>query len=569
MNSSEYVVRYLAARNVKKVFGIIGSAMYTLFTALGETEGIDYICPLHEQAAGMGADAYARVTNQLGVAVGTIGPGATNMLTACAGSYLDSVPVLYLIGVNGQNSTRGDIPIRSYSFQEIEIMKMFEPITKYCAIVKSPDDIKDILNQAFDAALSGRKGPVAVFLPEDVMYADTNLDLQIEEKDYDVSQAKAEPKQIEECVSLLKKAKRPLLLFGAGVIQSNCEEEARKLIKRLGCPVALSYPARPLIDSDDALNVGSIGIFGTRSGNWAMQNADLILCIGIRLEPYVIGNAKEFGKNADIIVVDVDPSELEKFSTKGPKIHRLIESDAGNFIRQFNAYDIDPIVDSDAIHAWIATINDWKKSYPICSEEYYSETDVNPYVFMDELSKQLERDDIITTDTGLSCVWVGQAFRFKEGQKWLSQFAFSAMGYSLAAAIGAALADDKRVICITGDGGLQMNIQEFASAIYHNLDLKIFTVCNEGYGLIQKTQDDFNKGHYATDRENHVPLPNSGEIARAYGFRVFDIYENDRLAEKIHEVITAKGPVFCSVHVPMTKKITPRVKGGDLMNMIK
>ena len=566
MNTSEYIAKYLANRGIRHVFGIIGSAMYTLFTALGETEGIDYICPLHEQAAGFCADGYSRITNNVGIAIGTVGPGASNLITACAGSYLDSIPVIFLVGVNSTTSNKGKIPIRSYLFQEIDTEALFEPITKRVITVYNPDSIRECLDNAFSIATSERKGPVAILLPENTMYAETKAVLDgigIYSKDDAVHQFDNN-EEIKNCCKLLQDAKKPLFLLGAGIHLSNCEQTAVKLIEKIGCPVAFSYPARDLLPLSHELNVGSIGIFGSRSGNYALQSADVIICVGTRLDPYIIGNPKQFAPNAKIIVVDIDQEEINKYKVKGPIVYKTINCDAKYFFSELYKDSFPSLLGKCE---WIEKIKNWKDKYPLVFPEYKSEPEINPYYFIDRLSMLLDSNDIIVTDTGLSAVWVGQSFSFKKGQRWISQFAFSSMGYALPAALGAFFASNRRVICITGDGGLQMNIQEFASIAYHSPNIKIFAICNDGYGLIQKTQDDFNKGHYATDREHHVPIPDSGAIAAAYGIKTNDVHCNKDIDDVINQVLQTDDPCFCSVHIPIGKRISIRVKSGNLTNM--
>lgn len=566
---SRYIAKHLSESGIKHVFGITGTSVNMCFVSLGEQEGIDYVCPMHEQAASMGADGYARVGNCLGVALGTSGPGTSNMLTGCAGAYMDSVPILYLVGQASTDSSKMGRMLRHYGFQELEAVKIFNQVTKYVTSVDNPYMIKYELEKAIHIAMIGRKGPVMLVLPENVLYADIEIDKLIpyEHNHEQVSVRKDMQDVFEYCLASLRKAKRPLILFGAGVHRGNAEKEARELVRFLNCPVGMTYPARDLLDYEDSLNIGSIGNFGSRSGNFAVQASDMLLCVGARMDRYVTGNPTNFATSAQKIFVDIDEEELEKHLSYGIKPSKTICADSKIFLEGLLLYCKSRSDWNIDYSNWIKRINKWKEKYVLCEKQYFEEKEVNPYVFMKVLATKLNSRDHIFTDSGLSAIWMGQAFEFKEGQRWHTQFSYSAMGYSLPAAIGASFALDERIICITGDGGLHMCIQELASVRYNKKPVKIFVICNDGYGLIQKTQDDYNNGHYATDEENHVPFPNCEEIARAYGLTTFDIYTNSELEMEIEKVLELDGPVFCSVHIPISKKIVPRVKGGRLDNM--
>lgn len=572
MTTSEYVVKHLADRGVNHVFGIIGSVMYGIFTALGETEGIEYICPLHEQAASMGADGYSRATGKIGVAIGTTGPGITNLVTGCAGAYADSIPVLYIVGQPAKTATKQNLPIRYYAFQEIDTEKVFSSITKYIGYVDQPEYIKYEIDKAMDIAMSGRKGPVVIMLPEDIMYLDIDTILLKEyetERNLTELNYKAQEHMIDACLERIVKSKKMLLLFGAGVHASAAEEEARKLVKALGCPVVMTYPARDIIAGEDSLNAGSIGIFGSQSGNRALQEADLLIGIGVRLDRFITGTPQNFASNAYKIMVDIDKGECEKYREFGLSVDKVITSDAKVFLHTICSKIEKNRNRLPSFTFWNKQIADWKIQYPVYRDEYESEPELNPYYFMKHLSKHMKGDEFIVSDTGLSAAWIGQAFDFKVGQRWFMQFGFSAMGYALSAAIGVSFATDNLVVGITGDGGLQMSIQELSTLSYWNRNVKLFVICNDAYGLIQKTQDDYNKGHYGTDREYHVPFMDIGKIAEACHIPVLKIEKNEEIDRVLDNALNSAGPLVCCVHVPVSKKISPRVVQGDLMNMKK
>lgn len=568
-NVSYYVVEYLRDYGVKYAFGVIGSAMYRIFQALGETEGIDYVCPLHEQAVSMGADGYARSADTLGVAIATCGPGTTNLMTGCGGAYTDSIPILYLVGYPNMNGTRRDMPIRHLAYQEFDIVGMFKPVTKYVKLVEKPEDIKYELQKAISIAMTGRKGPVMLVLPENVMFSEVETEelAEYDEGESAVTGTDDFRTAAEYAFTLLKDAKHPVLLFGGGVRGAGAVDEARHLVQAVGCPAAMTYPMRDMLDFRDPLNTTSVGIFGTRPGNFAIQAADAIIGIGTRMEGYLTGAAKDFAPRAKKVVIDIDRNELEKLPKIGIDTDKRFCVDAKEFITELLSIVLENKEQVPDWSAWINKVNGWKEKYPIVEPSYFDEKATNPYVFFKELSDQLGDTDRIVVGSGFACAWVGQAFDFKKGQRWIMQYSIGAMGYGLPAAIGASFATDDRVVMVTGDGSLQMSINELATVEYYHKNIKIFIICNEAYGLIQKTQDDWNCGHYGTDRKNHVPLPDSSAVAQAYGLPVFHINENADAKRVIGEVLAAEGPSFCSVHIPVENKIPVRSKGGRLDNL--
>lgn len=553
-----------ARGGVKLVFGVTGTTVNMLFVTLEREEGIDYVCPLHEQGGSFGADGYARVSGELGVAIATSGPGATNMLTGCAGAYTDGIPVLYIFGQAAKS--KGTVSTRFFGFQEIDLESIYKPVTKYAKEVRAAEDVRYEMEKAINLANSGRKGPVALIFPEDVLYEQVDGELL---RGYDNDEVKCDIKEDEQenkekvrkCMTKLQNSTRPLLLYGAGIHRACAEMLARIFAERANIPVVMTFPARDLLDSGHPLNAGPIGVFGSKSGNNALSESDFVLAIGVRFDRQVTGIPSLFCRSARMVVVDYDKNELKKLNGIGIEADG-IEMDAGRFFEIMNDMLAESGIDPEKRTDWVSYIKNLKIVNPICKAEYEKEPDLNPYYFMEKLSGCLDRSDIIFSDTGLSTVWIGQAFRFQEGQRWHTQFSYSSMGYALPAAIGGSFATDGRIICICGDGGLQMSIEELAVLKGYNRDVKVFCVANDGYGMIQKTQDDFNNGHAATDRTHHVLLPDSLKIARAYGLDTYEIKTNRECTFIIRQMLESKEPAFCLLHIPMKKKISPRVKAG-------
>lgn len=569
VNVSIQIVKHLQKKGIENVFGVIGSSMIRVFQGLGETEGIDYVCPLHEQGASMAAEAYARRTGKIGVALATCGPGATNTVTGCAGAYTDSIPVLYLIGHPNYNQLKKDLPIRFYAYQEFDLVRIFEPVTKYAVMVEKASDVLYEIDKAMDIALTGRKGPVMVAIPQDIIYSDIcenefkqyKIQTAVPHADQGVQNSQTAAKKTYE---LLKEARRPILLYGAGVNNAGGRDIAKKLAERMNCPIALTYPMRDMLDYNHPLNCQSVGIFGTRGGNFAIQGADLLICVGTRMDNMLTGTASEFGKRAKKVIIDIEQGELDKLDYFGYQFDGKYKCDAKLFLSELNKL----ISDGEFNFApWMQRIREWHAKYPLITEKEYNEKTTNPYVFFEKLATQMNRKDDLVIGSGFACSWAGQSFKFLEGQRWIMQFAIGAMGYGLPAALGTSYGSDGRIIMVTGDGSVQMTIQEMATIKFYNRNVKIFIICNEAYGLIQKTQETYNVGHYATDREHHLPLPDTTALAKAYGYKTYDIYENAEIENILQQVLNDEGPVYCAVHVPVEKKMILQVR-GSLENMV-
>jgi len=368
---------------------------------------------------------------------------------------------------------------------------------------------------------------------------------------------------LEECVRLMNEAKRPVLAFGWGVHLSQAEEEAKEFIDRLGFPVVLTWAMRHLIPEDHPQAVGSFGTHGTRYGNFTVQNADLVIVIGTRLDTKGAGSPLvSFARGAKKIIVEIDQAELKKFSVFGEGSSILIQADAKDFLQKIKSHL--PQLQLQDISAWKNQVALWKKSYPICPGGNYKQKTVNPYVFVKALSKATPDGVTMFLDTGCAVGWMGQAFEFKKDQKFYSAFNNTPMGYGLPAAIGASFALNKKmVVCISGDGGLQMNIQELATVVRHQLPIKIILLNNHGYSMIQQTQQQWLGARYhASSVSGGLAFPDFVKVARAYGFKTLSIAKNEELVTKLRKVFTLPGPVFCNVEIPARHGMIPQVKFG-------
>lgn len=559
MKLSDYVTSFLVEQGVRHVFLITGGAAVHLVDSIGRNPDINHICTQHEQAAAMAAEAYSRVTQSLGVALTTSGPGATNLVTGVCCAYFDSIPTLFITGQVPRSQLKKDYLVRQLGFQETDVVSMFKSITKSAVLVDSPERIKYLLEQAVHLAKSGRPGPVLVDIPDDIQRAEVEPD-QLESFTPEEEAKKGIP--VDDAIGLLQRSKRPVVILGGGVKLAKAQDSAREFVEKLKFPVALTWAGMDLFPSNHPLVIGGFGVSSPRWGNFAVQNSDLILAVGTRLDTHETGdNLSTFAREAKKIVVDVDRGELDKYKRRGLKANIIIEADAKDF---FNAINDKLDIPRQDIRGWMSRIVGWKGKYPICPREYLMQEEVNPYVFMDFLSDASSKGDILITDAGATLTWTMQGLRVKEGQRLFSAFNHSPMGYALPASIGASFADPtNNVICITGDGGMQINIQELATIVRHRLPIKIFLMDNRGYGIIRQTQDTWLGSKYeASSEEGGLALPGFIEIAKAYGIKTETINNHRELWAKITGVVNTKDAVLCSVRVNPSTKITPKLTIG-------
>lgn len=564
MKLSDVVAAFLAEQGIKHVFAISGGASLHLIHSIAETPGTSYICPQHEQAGAMAADGYARVSAGLGCAVATSGPGATNLITGICCSYYDSVPVLYLTGQVASFRSKGDTGVRQIGFQETDMVDICRTITKYAVLVKDPYRIRYELQKAVTIARAGRPGPVLVDIPDDIQRMDiVESRLAEYEPEADAGVPGVSDAVLDECLAAVRTAKRPVLLFGWGVHLARAEAEARELARMLGVPVVMTWAALDLLPYEDRLAIGGFGTHGVRCANFAVQNADLVLSVGSRLDTKATGTPPStFAREARIIMVDIDPAEIRKFGRLGVSLQPGLSADAGVFLRGLAGRARGQWVPD--FTPWIERIAEWKSLYPVCLPDYEEEKRVNPYWLVKELSRFLEEDEIIVSDTGCALAWMMQAFEFKRGQRFFHAFNNTPMGYALPAAIGAAFAKPgRRVICIAGDGSLQMNIQELTTVIRHKLPIKILLFNNHGHSMVQQTQEMWLGGkYYATSVEGGLAFPDFAKVARAYGFPVDTVSLNASIPAKLKSALAGDGPHFLNIEVDARHRVIPQVKFG-------
>lgn len=569
MKLSDYVWDYVSELGVRHVFMFPGGGAMHLVDSLGRNEKLEYVTLLHEQACAIAAETYSRIDYNLGVALVTTGPGGTNTITGVAAAWLESTPMLIISGQAKTEDLKDKYGVRQRGNQEIGIVDIVSSITKYAVTVKNPEEIKYHLDRAVYEAKSGRPGPVWLDIPLDVQGKDIAVEqlkgyeAETEEQRDDMADA------VMQTVELLKQAKRPVIIAGQGIERRNGKEVFRRLVETLKIPVLFSWIAVELLEYDHVCNLGKPGMVAPRYSNFTMQDSDLIIAIGTRLDPAMIGyDPHDFAPYARKVIVDIDAKELNKFSFS---VDIKIEMDATLFITRL-LEQVDHIELNAGTAEWLAQCNKWKEQYPVVLEEFRKDVGaVNPYFFIDTLSDELAEDDVIipgSSGAGIDVYWM--CLKNKRGQRTLATGSLGSMGYGLPAALGAAVAAGRRTICVEGDGSIQLNIQELASIVGMNLPIKIFVNGNGGYLSIMNMQRTHFDGRFVgANDESHLYLPDIVAVAKAYGLTVYEIKKHEETAEKIRKALETEGPVLCYVHmrdnVPIQPKVVSRVKKDGKM----
>lgn len=558
---TDYICNYLAGIGVKDIFMISGGGAMHLVNSVGKHKKLNYICPHHEQAAAMAAEGYARASGKMGVVVVTSGPGGTNTLTGVIGQWLDSIPVLYLSGQVKFETTVASCPnlkLRQLGDQEINIVDIVRPVTKYAVMVTDPKTIRYHLEKAIYLAKDGRSGPVWLDIPLNVQGA------VIDEKSLKafillkIKKDKSLRVKTKKLIKLLKKAKRPVIIAGHGIRISGAKERFLKLINKLQIPVLSTFNGFDLIPSNHKLVIGRIGTVGDRAGNFALQNADLVISVGSRNNIRQVSyNWITFARAAVKVVIDVDRAELNKPTVK-PDL--AICAEAEDFI-----VGLDSMLDKEPLPQWKKWL-EWclerKRCYPVILKEYEElEELVHPYYFTRLLTECMKEGEVAVAGDGTACVTMFQAGIVKKNQRIFWNSGCASMGYDLPAAIGACFANNKkRVICLAGDGSLMMNIQELQTVFFNKLPIKLFILNNQGYVSIKQTQDSFFAGHrVACDERSGVSFPDFAKVAAAYGLPAKVIDSHDRLREKVQAILDMPGPVVCDVRLIPEYSFAPKL----------
>lgn len=568
---SDYIAKRLKeVYKVKHFFMISGGGAMHLNDSFGRY--IQYTCNHHEQACAIGAEGYARVNQQLAVVNVTTGPGGLNCLNGVFGQWTDSVPVLYISGQVKYSTTIAsckNIALRQLGDQEVDIVSVVKPLTKYAVMVTNPNEIKYHLDKAIYEAVNGRFGPVWLDIPMNVQSAmidEKKLKSFNPEKQLPAKQ-KIE-KNIKLVIAKLQKAKRPLIIAGHGIRLSKQEKVFYKLIEKLKIPVVTTFNGFDILSSDNKYFSGRIGTVGQRAGNFVLQNADLVLCLGTRNNVRQVSyNWENFAKNAFKIVVDIDVAELKKPLIKSDL---AINADLKDFLPAL----LDVVCRSSSqlpsfqTSKWLSFCKDIQKKYSFENIPEYQQKGktINVYYFICELTKAMKENDILVSANGSACVCLHQAGVVKQNQRFIWNSGNASMGYDLPASIGACLANDKKsVICLAGDGSVMMNLQELETIKYNKLPIKIFIINNDGYASIKQTQKNFFQGKMTgSSSDSGVSVPDFSKIAKAFDMKTVKISNPKTLSKQIKNVLKTKGSILCEVITETNYSFSPKLSAKKL-----
>lgn len=577
---ADYVADYFVKHGVSDVFSVVGGGAMHLNDALGHKDGLKVTYNHHEQACAIAAEAYARLENKIAAVCVTTGPGGTNALTGVVGGWLDSIPMFIVSGQVRYDTTARyalqytGTPLRAMGDQEYDIVKSVAPMTKYAVMIEDPKTIRYHLERAWHLATTGRPGPVWIDIPVNYQggYVETEeLEGYDPTEDDELLPPAVDEATVQAVLEKIKNAKRPVFHAGYGIRLSGGYEAFRSVAEKLNIPIVTYWNAVDLIEDDSPLYCGRAGNMGDRPGNWAIQNADLILAVGTRISIRQVGyNWKTWARAAEVIMVDIDQAELKK-----PTLHveMPIWADAKDFLEKLDAA-AKGLVYAGGI--WNETCLRWKKEYPAVLPRQWEEngSTANVYAFIRYLSSQLPENSLTAVSNGACCVVGNQAYVIQKGSRMANNSAIASMGYGLPAAIGTCIGGGRRnTICLEGDGSIMMNLQELQTILTNNLPIKIFLINNNGYHSIRITQTNlFNKNFVGIGEESgDLGFPDFQKLAEAFGYRYYSAHSNAEMKEVVDTVLKLDGPVFTEIFTDTTqvwepKSSTKRLEDGTLVS---
>lgn len=578
---ADYVADFLANHGVTDVFSVVGGGAMHLNDALGHHAGLKVTYNHHEQACAIAAEAYARLDNRIAAVCVTTGPGGTNALTGVVGGWLDSIPMFIISGqVRYDTTARYAIrftktPLRAMGDQEYDIVKSVEPMTKYAVMIEDPKQILYALEKGWHMATTGRPGPVWIDIPVDFQGGHIETDdlegYDPAEDDTSLPPA-VDDQTIQTVLERIRNAKRPVFHAGYGIRLSGGYEAFRSAVEKLNIPVVTYWNAVDLIEDEHPLYCGRAGNMGDRPGNWAIQNADLILAVGTRISIRQVGyNWQTWARTAKVIMVDIDQAEMKK-----PTLHvdMPVWADAQDFLTRLDSAAAAPVFQNED---WLSACRRWKKEYPVVLPRHWEEngSTANVYAFVRYLSSRLPENSLTAVSNGACCVVGNQAYIIQKGSRMANNSAVASMGYGLPAAIGTCIGGGGRnTICLEGDGSIMMNLQELQTILTNHLPIKIFLINNGGYHSIRITQSNLFSEHSKVGigpESGDLSFPEFEKIAKAFGYRYFGAHSNAEMKAVVDEVLQLDGPVFCEIFTDMQqvwepKSSTKRLADGTLVS---
>lgn len=568
---SDYIAKFLADREIRHIFGIVGAGNAQIFDAITRLGYTEIVCVHHEQAAVMAATTYYRMTGKVTVALLTTGAGSANGVTGVVSAWMDSMPVLVISGNENSRFTTEENPLRIWGVQGYDSTKMVEKVTKWTHRIMQPEKVLNVITRAYAIAGTPRTGPVWIDIPmniqatsvEDVALIPAEKMSEPESKKVireDMLRLLQPQAGVEAVQKILTASSRPVLWVGNGIRLSGAEHRTKELVEKLGVPTLVSWQACDILDSSHPLCFGRAGVYGQRAANFVLQNCDALICIGTRLAIPQIGyDMKEFARAAKIAVVDIDPYELLKL---GDRVQVPILSDAGKFMDCL----LSDMQETFCRPDWIKQCESYRQQYPVVGPEHADSKDasgtlfINSYRFMQALEQYFHDDQIVVTDMGTALLSGHQVLNFKAGQRMLTSTGLGEMGFGLPGAIGAAIGGKRDVICLNCDGGMMLNLQELQTIVHHQLPIKIIIFNNDGYLMIKHTQKALFAGRYSgSDRKSGVTCPDYSKIAYAFGIPSFQVRTWDDVKKNIPKVQSAKGPVICEVFISPEQPFVPKL----------
>jgi acetolactate synthase I/II/III large subunit len=551
MRAADALFQALKAEGVEHVFGIPGGANLPVYDALYDAE-LTHIQARHEQGAGHAAEGYAKATGRVGVCFATSGPGATNLVTAVADAMMDSVPTVFVTG-----QVRTEL-IGTDGFQEADVTGITMPVVKHSFLVTDPRQIPGYIHAAFHIASTGRPGPVLVDVPQDLSRAD--IDYQPAEGPPDLPGYKPPTegniKQIRLAAKALANANRPVIYGGGGIVNASASEEFREFCGVDRFPVTLTVMGLGAFPAPHEQWLGMLGMHGTRSANYAMDEADLIVAVGARFDDRITGKLAEFAPRAKFVHIDIDPAEI----SKNVPAHIPIVGDAHDVLpkltREYRA--LKP--DASRLDDWWKRIREWQTTYPLRYEDS-SDSEIKPQFMIEAMYEATGGDAIITSDVGQHQMWAAQYYHFDRPRRWINSGGLGTMGFGLPAAIGAKVAcPDDTVVCLAGDGSLIMNCQEMATAARHEIPVKVFLMNNGYFGMVRQWQELFWESRYSAVEMG--PSPDWPKLAEAFGWTGMQCTDKSELRGAMATALETDGPVLLDVRVSPTENCFPMIPAG-------
>ena len=551
MRAADALCEALKAEGVEHVFGIPGGANLPTYDAIYDAD-FTHIQTRHEQGAGHAAEGYAKASGRVGVAFATSGPGATNLVTAITDAMLDSVPTVFITG-----QVRTDL-IGTDGFQEADVTGITLPIVKHSFLVTDPRQIPEYIHAAFHIASTGRPGPVLVDVPQDLSRADIEYEPAEGSPDLPGYKPPTEGniKQIRLAAKALANAQRPVIYAGGGVINANASPELIEFATSDKLPVTLTVMGLGAFPAPHDQWLGMLGMHGTRTANYAMDNADLIVAVGARFDDRITGKLSEFAPRAKFVHVDIDPAEI----SKNVPAHIPIVGDAKDVLSKLTHEYRALQADSARLDDWWKQIRAWQAEYPLGYEDT-GDSEIKPQFMIEAMYEATEGQAIITSDVGQHQMWAAQYYHFSRPRQWINSGGLGTMGFGLPAAIGAKVArPDEPVVCLAGDGSLVMVCQEFATAAAHDIPVKVFLMNNGHFGMVRQWQELFWDGRYSSVEMGDSP--DWVKLADAFGWTGMRCADKRELKDTMRAALETEGPVLLDVHVSKTENCYPMIPAG-------